>query len=352
MVVAARTLEAKAKKHLAGVGRNVVGDQRGLAAHVALIIFVDRVAQVGRADEHLGVVGRDFVPCELLAHEAVVGFVGIQAADDPVAVAPRGGAEKIGAVAVAVGVAHEVEPVLRPALAVARAREQFVHEALGCIGARISNEGVQLSSARRQAVQIEVEAAREFLTARLGRGGELQLGVFRGDKAVDVAAHPFRSRSGDHGRLRIGQGLEGPISALLGGEAVCVHRDTRRGFGARRPWRAHRHPLFEERHLGRRQRIVRRHREVGIGAAHGLNEKRFFEIARDDDCAAVPAFGEARGGIEAEPRFLFFIAVTFVAPLRQQGADLVLEKLLLGVPNFRLGRETTRSENTESKERG
>jgi len=49
---------------------------------------------------------------------------------------------------------------------------------------------------------------------------------------------------------------------------------------------------------------------------------------------------------------VFFLAVTFVAPLRQQGADLVLEKLLLRVPHFRLGRETTRSKNTESKERG
>ena len=173
MVVAARALEAEAKKHLAGVGRNVVGDQRGLAAHVALIVFINRVTEVGSTDEYLRIVGRNFVACELLAHEAVVGFVGIQAADDPVAVAPRGGAEKIGAVAVAVRVAHEVEPVLRPALAVARAREQFVHEALGCIGARIVNEGVQLSRARRQAMQIEVEAARELLAARLGRGGEL-----------------------------------------------------------------------------------------------------------------------------------------------------------------------------------
>jgi hypothetical protein len=80
--------------------------------------------------------------------------------------------------------------VLRPALAVARACEQRVDQSLVGIGPHIRDKRLQLFRGRRQAVEIEVKAPRNFIPARLGRGREFHLVALGRDEAVDVAAHP------------------------------------------------------------------------------------------------------------------------------------------------------------------
>ena len=95
-----------------------------LAGGVAVVIFVDAAAEIAGGDERLGIVGKQFVAGELLQHEAVVGLVGVEGVDDVVAITPGVGAVVVGLVAVAVGVADEVQPVARPAFAVVRAGEE------------------------------------------------------------------------------------------------------------------------------------------------------------------------------------------------------------------------------------
>src|SRR4030095_550226 len=116
VIVTPGTAVAEAEENLAGVVCNVVENEVPLTANVALIVFVDRVAEITGGDEHLGILWIDFVAGELLSHELIVRHVIVQRPDDPIAIRPRGGAIGILIVAVALGVADEIEPVLRPAL--------------------------------------------------------------------------------------------------------------------------------------------------------------------------------------------------------------------------------------------
>ena len=74
------------------------------------------------ATRAVGVAGERLVAGELLDDEAVVRLVGVERADDVVAVPPGVGPGLVELVAVGVGVAGQVEPVPAPALAVVRAR--------------------------------------------------------------------------------------------------------------------------------------------------------------------------------------------------------------------------------------
>ena len=76
----------------------------------------------------LVVAAGEQVAGDLLAHELVVGQVAIERVDDPVAIAVHLRNREIGVVARGVGVAHDIEPVTAPALAVARRGEQPVDD--------------------------------------------------------------------------------------------------------------------------------------------------------------------------------------------------------------------------------
>ena len=84
------------------------------------------------------VVGQ-FVAGELLEQEAVVRLVGVEDADDVVAIAPgvRPG-QILLALALGVGVAGQVEPVPAPALAVARRGQQPVDQLLVGVGSLVA----------------------------------------------------------------------------------------------------------------------------------------------------------------------------------------------------------------------
>jgi len=87
--------------------------------------------------------------------------------------------------------------VARPALAVARVREKSFDLLLVGVRRRVLLEGVDLLRRRRQAVEVEREAAQERAAVRFGRRREpfdLEAGV---DEAVDlVPAEAFRDRDG------------------------------------------------------------------------------------------------------------------------------------------------------------
>ena len=93
---------------------------------------------------------------ELVDGELVERHVAVQGVDDPVAVLPDR-ARGVDAVAVRVGVAGQVEPGPRPALAVMGRGEQAIDQPLVGVGPVVGQEGVDLRRGRRQADQVEAE---------------------------------------------------------------------------------------------------------------------------------------------------------------------------------------------------
>ena len=113
------------------------------------------------------------------------GLSALNAVDDVVAIAPGVRVGDVDGLARALGVAGDVEPVAAPALAEARRREQPVHHLLERFGRRVRDERLHLLGRRRQAGQVEVDAAEE--RALVGVADRLQplLGQLREQEGVD-----------------------------------------------------------------------------------------------------------------------------------------------------------------------
>ena len=132
---------------------------------------------------------------------AVVALVLVERADDPVAPAPDLAVAVHhvghGAAAVPVAVPPDVHPVPAPALAVLGAGQQPVDDLLVGVRRRVGEEGVQLLAGRRQADQVEVDAAQQGVRLRRGRTQRHALRwCARGQERVDriAAAGPILRR--------------------------------------------------------------------------------------------------------------------------------------------------------------
>ncbi len=83
---------------------------------------------------------RQQIAGKLLDGEFVERHVAIEGFDHPLAVAPGPGTRAVFFIAVAIGIAREVEPVARPLLAVMRRIEQAIDQALVCVGPVVVKE--------------------------------------------------------------------------------------------------------------------------------------------------------------------------------------------------------------------
>ena len=137
---------------------------------VALVVLVRPMPQVSGGDDRVGIVRRDLVAGELFRHEAVVRLVVNETADDVVAIAP--GVRPVGVLleAIGLGVADEVEPLPRHALAVTRAGEQAVDQLFVCVGRLIGDERIDFGRRRRKAVKVERGAANQRDSIGFARG--------------------------------------------------------------------------------------------------------------------------------------------------------------------------------------
>src|SRR5439155_26537929 len=122
--------------------------------------------------------------------------VPVQRFDDPVAPAPdmRLAVTDLAAVAPAgpVAVTPDVHPVAAPALAVLRTLEKAIDDLLVSFRVAITEKGVQFLGCRRQADQIEVDAAQKDGAARLRPGFQAVPFVEGGNERVDGITHPAR----------------------------------------------------------------------------------------------------------------------------------------------------------------
>ena len=162
VIVAAGTADAQAKENVAGHVGEVVLDRMPLFHDVALVVFVDPEPEEARGHHQGRIARRDLVAGKLLGDETVVGHVVVQGADDVVAIAPGLGTIGVRAVAVRLGVAHQVEPVPGPALAIPRARQQAIDQAIESAWVGIGDERLDVFRA--------TGAARSGRTSRGGSG--------------------------------------------------------------------------------------------------------------------------------------------------------------------------------------
>ena len=162
VVVALRAAHGEAHPNGAERGRAIqhllVAELFGVGAAFAI---GEGVAIEAGGDQGVEIAIGQQVAGELLDGELVEGEVAIERVDHPVAIAPGPGARAIFFVAVAIGVARQVEPVARPLLAVVRRIEQAVHQAFIGVGAVVVEELADLFGGGGKAGKIEADAAEQ-----------------------------------------------------------------------------------------------------------------------------------------------------------------------------------------------
>ena len=179
------------------------------------------------------VVGlRQHVAGDLLDGELAERHVFIQGVDDPVAVLPHR-PPQIFFVTVGVGIAGQVKPRRRPALAKVRRGQQAVHHLLISLGTVVGQEGINFLRRGRKANQSQRYAADQHFLAGFGRGLQAfrfqprenevinrvsaPAGVFHlghiGPHGLDVGPMLYRLRGGERrGRVRAARTLINPLA--------------------------------------------------------------------------------------------------------------------------------------------
>ncbi len=177
---------------------------RALGLHLA-----DKIPRAGGqesgGDDGVLIVGRDDVPGDLFAQEAIVGLVLVEGLDDVIAIAPGMGAAFVAFETMGVRVVRDVQPMARKALAVMRRGQQAIDEAGVGAGGGIVDEGFNRFDRGRQAVQVEGQAANQG--PAISGFGHLQALVPQGgiEEGVDGMA----------GAEICLQGLPGPVLQAL-----------------------------------------------------------------------------------------------------------------------------------------
>ena len=135
-------------------------------------LFVDhRVAQKSGGDALiLGRRSASRSPAICSMMKLVVGQIAVERVDHPVAIEPDA-ARLVLLEAVGVGIARRVEPVAAPALAVVRRRQQPVDLLLVGVRDFVGQERIDFFDRRRQADQIETQAAEQRDAIGLGGMG-------------------------------------------------------------------------------------------------------------------------------------------------------------------------------------
>ena len=214
VVVAAHAAHGKAEERAADDIDDAVEIVREGLLEIRHLVVPHAESIDPRRDEAVEVAVLELVARELLEHEAVVGHVLVERLDHPVAVLPRPALDAVALEAVGLGVAHQVEPVPSPLLAVVRARKQTIEKRrpreVG-VGVPRGQERLDLRGRRRQAGQVEVRAAKERKRIGFWRRIESDLLELREDEVVDLVAAPLGVPH--HRRLRLREIAERPALA-------------------------------------------------------------------------------------------------------------------------------------------
>ena len=161
-----------------------------------------------------GVVTLQHIAGHLVADEGVEGQVGVECADDRVAVGPRAGPLVVGLVAMAFSKARHIQPVASPALPIVGAGKQPGQDLIVRIGGLIGDEGLHLLACRREPDEIEIDPADQSLSIDLSVRGDALGPRLRQHEAVDSGANPLVALNDR--RLPLLKLTEGPVGSDIG----------------------------------------------------------------------------------------------------------------------------------------
>ena len=244
----------------------------------AALVVVHGLAMEARRETRLVARVRKQIAGELFQGEAIERQVAIERPDHPVAIGPDRAAVVL-LVALAVGVAREVEPPSRPSLAEARRREQPIDR--GFIGGvrRIGEERFDLVRSRRQPDQIERHPPQLRRRGRPGVRFESRQMQPRRDLEIDRLLKRTRSR------LRLRR-RERPVLAprRAGVDPPSKEIDLLRGESPR-------------------MRLRRRHSKLGVLLEDPREDLAHLGVAGNDRDEAIAQIGSLTfDRVEAEPR--------------------------------------------------
>ncbi len=123
MIVTAGAAERQAEKDLGRGGDDIVELIVAILGGVGGLVVPGTETMEARGDDRVGAGLGQLVAGDLLDKEAVVGFIVVERADDPVAIAPGVGLGRVALESVGLGEPYDVEPVPRPSLAMCGAGE-------------------------------------------------------------------------------------------------------------------------------------------------------------------------------------------------------------------------------------
>ena len=317
--------------------------EEGLRDDVDLVVdvadlLIDRVDRLVAVFDHAEVAGAEgrlielfrFIEArglqqiagELFADELVVGDVGIEGADEVIAVAPSLRDGWIAFAAMRVGVADEIHPVTGEVFAVARRGQQAVDDFGEGLRRDVGFERGDLRGRRGQAREHIGRATEEGGLVGRHRGSDAGGGDLRVEEAVDRAGG-LAGRNGGGGDW-----LETPpvLTDLQeigpgGGDGVFRRFHARVGGAAVDPF----HEVSDD--LLIQLRSLLRHHQRLMAVIHGLDEDAFLRVAGDDGSAFFAALENAVAIIEAQVAFLLLGVVAFIALRDQHRADLRFEEL-------------------------
>ena len=250
---------------------------------------------------------------DLLDRELVERHVGVQGADDPVAIGPDR-AVAVALVAVGVGIAGRVEPGGRPALAVVRRGQQSIDQALVGVGRSIGEECIDLGDARRQADQIERNAADQTLAVGWRRGARPSFSRrARTNESIGIARPGCVAHSGQRRRLRRDIG---PVLLDFRG----FRADSLWPLGSLIDPGAHQADLLIAQRV-----VLKRHSLFSAQADDAGNQQAFGALAGRQQKARLAAAHHDRLGIQPQLPLLLILAVAVVTPLGKDRLDIADE---------------------------
>ena len=267
-----------------------------------------------------------FVPRQLHAQELVVGQVGIERFDHPVAIVVCPRSKPIELVAATFCKPDDIQPVPRPAFPIMLALQQRVDDLLECLRRFVCDEGCHLFRSRRQSNHIEICPAYQLLFRDWSIRGQPQGIVFGSDKAIDRGQHPrciFDVRRGCDG-----QGLKRPeLAPFL--QVDDSHR-LYRNLPHSRINRPHVDPLHEISDDLIRQLTTGGHLDAVI--SESLNQQAVSRLPLDYGRARIAPVQQAGGKIDVQAAFQLLLLVGLgrmasVTMLSQNGPDLLFEEL-------------------------
>jgi hypothetical protein len=173
VIVAASAVDGHSQKCLPHDGHDVLELvlPHDLLHHVPLRQqAVMRAAdQKARRRHSRRIIRPQYVAGDLQASEFVVVKIAIESVNHPVPISPGIGPHSVIFKAVALAKMSHIEPVPRPSLAIMGRIEQLLHELRPGIRRIVLGEGFNFFGRRRQADEVEIEAANERPAVSLRR---------------------------------------------------------------------------------------------------------------------------------------------------------------------------------------